>query len=90
MTATVVNGVLLAVILGTWMWTWWWNRLVVQQQPEPDYQAAFEMLTLELLHWRSDIETGAEPRQMYWPLTARREQIARKVVNAAFDDVVYR
>ena len=76
MTATVVNGVLLAVILATWMWTWWWNRLVVQRQPVPDYEAATVRLTLELLAYFHD----------QVPLEAYRARMARNVVNAAFED----
>lgn len=82
MTATVVNAVLLAAILATWMWTWWWNRLVVQQQPEPDYEAAMTVLTTELVkhHYRG----------RFMPVEHQRREIARRVVQAAFDDVLYR
>lgn len=65
---TFVNGVLLAVIIATWIWTWWWNRRVVTDTAELDYLAAMRTLTLML------IET---PR----PLYARREQITRAVLD---------
>ena len=65
---TFVNGVLLAAIVLTWMWTWWWNRRVVNQEQESDYQAAMRVLTLMLLD---------TPR----PLFARRLQITKAVVD---------
>lgn len=79
-----VQGVLLAAIIATWMWTWWWNRYVVTARPEADYEAAFDALTLELVAWRGDIESGAEPESMYWPVTSRRWRMTRRVVDAAF------
>ena len=78
--AAFVDGVLLAAIIATWMWTWWWNRYVVQQQPLPDYEAAEVRLTTELiLMFGSD--THQVPRKEY------RQVIAFNVVNAAFDEL---
>ncbi len=65
-----VEGVLLAAIIATWMWTWWWNRYVVTHPEEPDYDAAIRVLTLALIR---------TPR----PLHVQRKAIARKVVDAA-------
>jgi len=65
---TFVEGVLLAAIIATWMWTWWWNRYVVTHVEEPDYIAAMAVLTLML----------QETRQ---PLLARRQQIVRAVID---------
>ncbi len=73
MTASVVHGTLLAVILATWMWTWWWNRYVVTYRPEADYAAATEALTSAIIRPgnRLLIET-------------HRAEIAREIVDAAF------
>ncbi len=83
-----VEGVLLAAIIATWMWTWWWNRYVVTDTPEPDYDAAMTILTLELTAWRARV-THLEPGEPVMehptamPLFATRQRIARKVVDAA-------
>ena len=83
-----IEGVLLAAIIATWMWTWWWNRYVITHPEEPDYDAAMTILTLELIAWRakvSHLEPGhtvlEHPSGM--PLFATRKRIARKVVDAA-------
>ena len=68
--AAFVDGVLLAAIIATWIWTWWWNRYVVLQHPEPDYEAAMRVLTLMLMD---------TPR----PLLARRAQITKAVVDVS-------
>ncbi len=84
-----VEGVLLAAIVATWMWTWWWNRYVVTPHlEEPDYDAAMTILTLELIAWRARV-THLEPGHVIlehpsgMPLFATRQTIARKVVDAA-------
>ncbi len=89
MTASIaVEGVLLAAVIATWMWTWWWNRYVVTDKPEPDYNAAMTILTLELITWRARV-THLEPGHVVlehpsgMPLFATRQRIARKVVDAA-------
>ena len=92
--ATVVNGVLLAVILATWIWTWDWNRRVIHQQTEPDYNAAMAALTTELIKWRTQ-STHLEPghvlleRPTAIMLYATRKAVARKVVDAALNDAVF-
>jgi hypothetical protein len=65
---TFVQGVLLAAIIATWMWTWWWNRYVVTDEPEPDYTAAMRVFTLML-------------QESTVPLFARRQQIVRAVID---------
>ncbi len=70
--ATFVNGVLLAVIIATWIWTWWWNRRVIQHHPEPDYEAATAALTLAIIRHRGAL--GIE---------THRAEIARTVVDEA-------
>ena len=84
-----VEGVLLAAIIATWMWTWWWNRYVITAHlDEPDYDAAMTVLTMELVAWRARI-THLEPGHTLlenpsgMPLYATRRTIARKVVDAA-------
>ena len=84
-----IEGVLLAAIIATWMWTWWWNRYVVTPHlEEPDYGAAMTILTLELIAWRARV-THLEPGHTLlehpsgMPLFATRQRIARKVVDAA-------
>ena len=88
MMAAFVEGVLLAAIIATWMWTWWWNRYVVTRIEEPDYDAAMTTLTMELVAWRARV-THLEPGHVLLehppgiPLYAARKRIARKMVDAA-------
>ncbi len=82
-----VEGVLLAAIIATWIWTWWWNRYVTTHVEEPDYNAAMTVLTMELVAWRARVHSGAPaPHGLAlggMPLFATRQRIARKVVDAA-------
>ncbi len=68
-----VEGVLLAAILATWMWTWWWNRYVVSYRPEPDYDAAIQALTSAIIRPGNRLL-----------IEAHRARVAREVVDAAF------
>lgn len=81
--ATFVDGVLLAAIIFVWIWTWWWNRQVTQHFPEPDFDAATVRLTVELI-----LIFGPDTEQV--PLEAHRAAMARNVVNAAFDDALWK
>ena len=67
---TFVQGVLLGAIILTWMWTWWWNRYVVTYRPEPDYDAATEVLTSATIRYRVGLEI-------------ERARVAREIVDAA-------